>query len=123
MKRDYIDFHMVKDDHQAIHARLLNWARWVAPRAPSWISPMFRQYRSHAWQWHTPEVREVTDTLDAQQIEKEVSKLPDAHREAIRWAYVVCCPPIHAQRALGLTKDGLFRHVQDARTMLKNRLA
>lgn len=123
MKTDYIDFHAVRDEHLEIHRRLLNWARWVTPRTPSWVSPMFRMYRSHAWQWHTPEHRETCDMLDAQRIEKEVSGLPQKHREAVRWAYVICCPPIKAQRALGLTKDGLFRHIQDGRTMLKNRTA
>lgn len=123
MKRDYIDFHEVADIHLAIHARLCNWARWVRVRpASSWtVSPMFRQYRSKAFQWHVPEIKDEIDTLDAQAMEKAVFHLPDPHRAAIRWNYVFASNPGGMARQLGLSSDGLMRMVSDGRTMLKNR--
>ena len=114
------DFHHVDPEHKAIHDRLLNWARWVTPRTSSTVSPMFRQYRSHAWQWHTPEFRPTCDLIDAVLIEKTVARLPRTHRETIRWAYVYRCTPAIAIRELALSYEGLARHVRDARTMLKN---
>lgn len=122
MKRDYIDFHAVHDMHIEIHRRLLNWARWVTPGTKSWVSPMFRQCKSNAWQWHPPEFRESCDVLDAMKLEKTISTMPIKHRDTIRWAYVVCCPPSRAQRAFGLTKEGLMKHLEDGRAMLKNML-
>jgi hypothetical protein len=35
---------------------------------------MFRQYRSHAWQWHTSAFRPTCDLLDAVLIDKTVAK-------------------------------------------------
>lgn len=114
------DFHRVEPDQLDIHDRLLNWARWVTPRTSSTVSPMFRQYRSHAWQWHTPEHRPTCDTLDAVLIEKTLRRLPVAHREAIRWCYVYRCTPAIAARELALSYEGLARHVRDGRTMVRN---
>lgn len=115
-----VDYHHVEDKHNDIHQRLLNWASWVTPRSPSWISPMFRMYRSKAWQWHTPEYRVTCDTLDALAVEKGVSRLPEPHRSAVRWAYVVRCSPMHACKALGLSHEGLYRVLRDGRQMLSN---
>ena len=79
---------------------------------------MFRNYRSHAWQWHTPEHRETCDLIDAQWLERQVAKLPRFHREAVRWAYVHRCTPAIAARELGLNYEGLYRFVRDGRQML-----
>jgi hypothetical protein len=114
------DFHHVDDDQLDIHDRLLNWARWVTPRTSSTVSPMFRQYRSHAWQWHTPDYRQTCDTLDAVVIEKVVGRLPHVHREAIRWCYVYRCTPAIAIRSLALSYEGLARHLRDGRMMVRN---
>lgn len=117
-----IDFQHVEDKHRAIHERLLNWGRWVTPGRSSFVSPMFRQYRSNAWQWHAPEYRESCDILDGQLVEKEISKLPEPHREALRWCYVHRCAAIHACRALAVSYAGLALLVRDGRQMMCNRL-
>ena len=119
-KREIPDFNRVDPEHHEIHDRLLNWALWVTPRTPSTVSPMFRHYRSHAWQWHTPEFRPTCDLLDAVVIEKIVARLPHKHREAVRWSYVYRCTPAIAIRELALSYEGLARHVRDGRTMVKN---
>lgn len=120
MTKQAIDFAKVEPHQHAIHERLRNWAMWVVPRAGYAISPMFRGYRSHAWQWHTPEIRETCDMLDAQAIEKLVGGLPPKHRSAVRWAYVYRVTPAIAARELGLSYEGLFKHLRDGRQMLMN---
>ncbi len=117
-----VDFQHVEDKHKAIHERLLNWSRWVTPGRQSFVSPMFRQYRSNAWQWHTPEHRISCDIIDGQMVEKAVSKLPAPHREALRWCYVHRCSAIHACRALGVSYEGLARLIRDGRQMMCNRM-
>ena len=119
-----IDFHHVSARHDEIHARLENWARWVAVRPQTWKSqPMFRNYRSHAWQWHPPEIVIPVNSLEAHEIERAVSHLPEKHRAAIRWVYVFCkVHPNAVQRHLGLTKEALLNTINDGRDMLKNRL-
>lgn len=121
-KRQTPDFHRFYPHHSVIHERLLNWARWVTPRTSNSVSPMFRNYRSHAWQWHTPEHRETCDLLDAMVVEKAVGRLPVTHREAVRWAYVYRCLPYVACRELGVSEEGLARHIHDGRAMLQHAL-
>lgn len=118
-----IDFHAVEAKHAQIDARLRNWAEWVRPRRPSWISPMFRMARSNSRQWHSPEVGVQIDSLDAQAMEKAVFGLPPPHRDAVRWSYVICCRPAIACRALAVSMDGLHLLVRDGRQMLHNRSA
>lgn len=117
-----VDFHHVEDHQRDMDKRLQNWARWVKPRAPSWVSPMFRQARSNAWQWHAPEHRETCDILDAQVMEKEVCKLPAKQRDAVRWHYVFPCEPFRMCKALGVTEQALYGLVRDGRQMLMNRI-
>ena len=116
------DLHQVDKEHHAIDARLKNWARWLQPSKQNWVSPMFAQYRSKAWQWARPEVKDVLDTLDAMKLEKAVCALPDKHKVAVRWAYVLKCTPIHVCRTLGVNTQGLYDSLIDGRTMLINRL-
>lgn len=124
MKRDDIDFHLVKDEHLAIHAELENWSRWVRVRPVGWqVSPMFRMYRSNAWQWSRPEIRVEIDVPGAVAMEKAVSLLPEKHRTAIRWSYVLCGHPARMARDLGVSKQGLCDLIAAGRTMLKNRAA
>jgi DNA-directed RNA polymerase specialized sigma24 family protein len=122
MKRDdHIDFFVVKDEHLAIHGQLEQWARWVKVRPHGWqCSPMFRQYRSKAWQWARPEPRPATNVPEAVAMEKAVSLLPEKHREAIRWSYVFPGNPAAMARRLAVTPYGLRELVNDARSMLKN---
>lgn len=114
-----IDFHRVDEGHFRIDERLRNWARWVIPRRPSWVHPMWRQYRSsEVW---GAESGVPVDGLDAQLMEKQVSALPDRHRDAVRWAYVYRKSPHRIARHLGVSLDGLHRLVHEARQMLVNR--
>jgi len=115
-----VDFHHVDDRHKAIHARLLNWARWVTPSSPTAICPMFKQAKSNAWQWHTPEIREAVDLQDAMKVELMVCGLPDKERLAIKWAYIVRCVPGIARTATGTSDQGLLKLLQGARDMLIN---
>lgn len=123
MKREtHIDFHLIPDCHLAIHARLEQWARWVRVRPQGWqAAPMFRQYRSKSWQWEAPTLKTAVNELEAMEMEKAVSGLPEKHREAIRWQYVWCGGPVGMARRLGVTKQGLLDLVRDGRSMLKNR--
>lgn len=124
MRRDFVDFFLVEDRHLAIHARLEAWARWVRVRPHGWqTAPMFRQYRSHAWQWHERVPRTPVNVLEAVEMEKAVSALPEKHRDAIRWQYVWQSSPGVAARALGVSKGGLADLVNAARTMLVNRVS
>lgn len=123
MKREeHVDYHFVRDDHLAIHARLEAWARWVRVRPHGWqTAPMFRQYRSKSWQWEMPTVRASVNLNEAVAMEKAVSLLPEKHREAIRFAYVWCSSPIATARRLGVTKQGLLDLIHAGRVMLLNR--
>jgi hypothetical protein len=120
-QRDYIDFHAVPDSQLAMHDRLLNWARWVRVSAPFWQAPIWRLGKSNSRQWHNPELREETDILDGQAMEKAVFALPDKHRDAVRWHYVHRTSPTQARKHLGVTNEGLQRLVIDGRSMLINR--
>lgn len=118
-----VDYFIVSEAHADIHNRLELWARWVKPRKAGWtVSPMFRQYRSHAWQWETPEVRATINILDAVEIEKAVAQLPEKHKCAIRWNYVFKSSPVAMARQLGVSKEGLADLVRVGRTMLENRM-
>lgn len=123
MRRDdVVDYFQVQDGHLSIHTRLEQWARWVRVRPHGWqMQPMFRQYRSKAFQWHTPEPRPATNIPEAVEMEKAVSQLPEKHREAIRWVYVACDGPIAMARRLGVSKQGLLDLIHAGRTMLTNR--
>ena len=121
MTRQPPDFNRIEPHQEAIHERLRNWSRWVIVKPARLVHPMFRMYRP-AQHWDAKEFREPCDTLDAMQVEKIIYKLPETHREAVRWWYVYKCQPHTACRALGLTPDGLNRHVRDGRQMLLNLL-
>lgn len=124
MKRDAIDFHAVRFEHEAIHLRLLNWARYVGSgRGGTACSPMFRLYRCpDTWVDAMPHM--PVDTLDGSKIERAVAKLPEKHMGAVRWSYVYSVRgmgPKKACAALAVTPATLFDLVSDGRTMLKNR--
>lgn len=121
MQREYIDFHYVEPEQLPMHDRLLNWERWVRVTVPGWQASIWRMGKSNTRQWHEPEMREETDILDAQAMEKAITALPDKHRAAIRWHYVYRTTPTQARKRLGVTNEGLQRLVADGRTMLQNR--
>lgn len=121
--QDTVDYNHVKPEHEAVHERLSNWARWVRVRPHGWqTAPMFRMYQSKSRQWHAPDIQEPIDTLDAVLLEKAVSALPVKHRDAIRWSYVHCGNPVAMARELGVSKQGLADLVDSGRTMLQNRI-
>ena len=125
MRREPIDIFLVEKRHHAIHARLLNWAEWARVRGYPKTSPMFAALGvlTNSRQWHTPEIRDSVDPLDAQAVEKVVAQLPDRHAAAIRWWYVYQKPPVRMMaRALATNEHGLARYCTDARTMIDNRL-
>jgi hypothetical protein len=123
MKRDSIDFFLIPDAHLAIDARLCMWARWVKPgRSSGWIAhPMWKNYRSHAWQWHEPVIQLPMNTLQAHETEKAVAALPAKNRDAIRWNYVFRRDPAGMAQKLAVTRQGLLDLVSNGRTMLINR--
>ena len=122
MKRDYVDVFHVERHHEAIHARLLNWAAWVSVRPHYATSPMFQALgvRSNSRQWHAPDIRDTIDTLDAAAMEKMIHKLPAPHADAMRWWYVYKVPVGAYCRAAGVNPAGALRLCTDARTMLAN---
>ncbi len=123
MKRDAIDFFLIADGHALIHGRLEEWARWVKVHPHGWQThPMFKGYRSHAWQWERPEVQTPINTLRAAEMEKAVGALPEKQMWAIRWNYVFNGGPLVMARKLGVSMDGLQELVTQGRTMLKNRM-
>ena len=118
-----VDYNHIHPHHEAIHARLVNWRRWVTVRPHGWATaPMFRMYQSKSRQWHAPDIQEPIDTLDAVLLEKAVYALPEKHREAVRWWYVYRRDPVAMARNLGVSKQGLADLVDSGRTMLQNRL-
>ncbi len=121
--REIVDFNHVATEHEAIHARLENWRRWVIVRPHGWqTAPMFRMYQSKARQWEAPVIQNPVDTLDAVLLEKAVYALPEKHREAVRWWYVYRRDPVAMARSLGVSKQGLADLVDAGRTMLQNRI-
>jgi DNA-directed RNA polymerase specialized sigma24 family protein len=120
---EMVDYCYVSLEHELIHARLLNWERWVRVRPHGWFThPMFRHFRASK-QWETsPYIGTPVNTLDAAVLEKAVYALPDKHREAIRWWYVYRRDPVRMARLLGVSKQGLADLVNAGRTMLQNRL-
>ncbi len=118
-----VDYCHIATHHEAIHARLVNWERWVRVRPHGWATaPMFRMYQSKARQWEAPVIQNPVDTLDAVLLEKAVYALPEKHREAVRWWYVYRRDPVAMARSLGVSKQWLADLVDAGRTMLQNRL-
>lgn len=124
MKRDFIDFFVVRDDHIGIHARLEAWAQWVKVRPHGWqVSPMFRQYKADSWHGREKrrEPRIAVNIPQAVEMERAVSGLPEKHRTAIRFAYVCNASPRLTARDLGVSLHGLADLIHQGRTMLQNR--
>jgi hypothetical protein len=114
-----IDFHAVPHEHRHIDRRLLNWARWVRDRPQGFVHPMWRAYKSSEVWASEPGI--PVDSLDAADLERSVSALPERHRDALRWSYVYRGRPWKMCRALGVSEDGLAGLIRDGRQMLINR--
>jgi len=121
--QETVDYSHVAPQHEAIHARLENWKRWVSVRPHGWQThPMWRNSRTSK-QWEaSPHIGVQLNTLDAVLVEKAVSQLPEKHRAAIRWSYVHAGNPLAMARTLAVSKQGLADLVDSGRTMLENRL-
>lgn len=119
-RKPHIDFNAVSFAHEPIHERLTNWARWVRPRASSWVHPMWRNYKPDNW-YRVVSENSGLDPLDAQAVEKGVSALPDAHKFAIRWCYVYGGQPRKAAQHVGESLEGLQVLIVQGRSMLINR--
>lgn len=120
----YVDFSEIAPQHREIDERCANWARWAVTNTRTMVLPMFRLYRSDE-HWDEERAQKPTpiDPIDAQRIEKAVSKLPDKHRTAIRWCYIVRNQPLKMCKALGVSRRGLAYLVWESRVMLLNRRA
>ena len=116
-----VDFHAVLPQHEAIHADLENWARWVRNRqAAGTMQPMFRQAKP-AQHWEAVEAHEQTDRVAAAATEKAVHALPYKHCAAICWCYVYRTNPRPQAQQLGVSAQGLGELVREGRVMLMNR--
>lgn len=120
MMREAVDFHFVPEHQEAMHLRLLNWARAQRNSSGSATAPMFRQYRSSD-QWAQPNVSMPVDQRDAARINAAWQQLPGKHRAAIGWHYVTPGSPTKACKGIGCTMADLARLVVDGRQMLVNR--
>ena len=121
--QETVDYCHVKPEHEAIHQRLENWARWLRPRLSGWHThPMWRNSRTSR-QWEvSPDISAPVNALDALAIERTVAQMPVKHRDALRWWYVHAGNPVAIARTLGVSKQGLADLVDAGRTMLGNRL-
>ena len=117
-----ISITFVPAGQQAMHERLENWGRWADVRQYYTCSPMFRLYRSNSRQWQAPEIKPCIDILDAAKVEKAVTALPEPHRKAIVWFYIIRSGELQYRRKEGLTLEALNTLVLAARMMLINRL-
>lgn len=76
-----VDYNHIPAHNEAIHARLVNWERWVRVRHQGWFThPMFKNFRASK-QWEaSPHIGTPVDTIDAALIEKAVYALPPQNR-------------------------------------------
>lgn len=116
--KDGIDFNVIKPEHEAIHQRLENWARWCKGSNSGNVHPMFRQYRNGYWEpAPTPTSSNVIDAVEVQKIMKDI---PEPQRIAIQWFYVKPGSPKKVCFALGVNKRDLLELIHQGRTMMKN---
>lgn len=121
LMKAYVDYNLVKAEHEEIHVRLQNWARWVRGGNTALSHPMWRFFKEKEASESVPLDHIPINSLDAHMLEKLVVDLPEKNRHAVRWWYVYANNPRKAAKLLGVTMDALNELVHDARTMLKNR--
>lgn len=120
--RDTVDYNYVAPEHEAIHARLENWARYVSVRRIAWpMQPMFRNAKTPRGWDADPHIPQLVDSLDGHVIEKAVAGLPSKRRTLIRWLYVFpWVPDTVVRRELALTRQDSCDEIKKARDMLHN---
>jgi len=122
MRREATDFFTVEPRHEAVHAALENWARWVRNRQSGGKQgPIWRLGKPPQHWEAVDDAPQPVDSLAAADMEKRVGALPWKHCEAIRWSYVYRNNPRSKAQALGMSLDGLQELVRVGRTMLINR--
>lgn len=125
--RGYVDLNAVLPQHRQIDARLANWGRWCHGPTRRDVSPMFRGMPPQPHLRQPGDIAaEPLDTMDAAKVSKEVSRLPEKHRAALNWCYVLDprskdASPTRACKKLGTSFQGLADLLRDARQMLINR--
>ncbi len=120
MKREIHDMSFVREEHIAIHNRLLNWQKWSRDHGRSAaVHPMFREYRNA---YDEPQGGGIPcDTLDAIKVQKAYTQLPEKQRWVLLWWYTrPYIPVMRVRQALGLTTPALYDLVHDSRSMMKN---
>lgn len=121
-----VDFAPVPPSQWAMHDRLENWAKWCYGRTArdSDTSPMFTLHRSDAWEDREYGAATVVpiNKFDAADIAEGVAVLPEKHRKAIQWRYLMDCKnPKGKAQELAVSLQGLADLVRDARQILINR--
>lgn len=125
MKRDAVDFQVIPLHQDKMHLRLDNWARWCEGPCRYDVAVGFGLFRSDEFTDKEDrletEIRPPVNVLDAHKMQKGVSELPEKHRKAVQWYYVVRSAPIRACRQIACTPAMLVELVDDGRQMLINR--
>lgn len=117
LMKAYVDYNLIKAEHEEIHLRLQNWAKWTRVGRFAWMThPMWRYFKERE-----PQPSSTCNTLDAHEVEKLIADLPQKNRQAIRWWYVYASNPKTAAKQMGVTLEVLDALVHDGRTMLKDR--
>jgi len=125
--RGYVDFNAVPEAHRQIDARLVNWGRWCHGPMRRDVSPMFRGMPREPQLRQPGDIApELMDPMDAVKLAKAVAGLPEKHRAALNWCYVMDprskeASPGRACKKLGTSLQGLADLLRDARQMLINR--
>lgn len=117
-----VDFSHVPSHQDAIHDRLINWARWCQSGAGRGkVLPMFQGYRDNYWEIPAAKASPI-NVPDAVMVQKTMAHVPEKHRLSVQWCYVYRNSPMRVCQALGVSRDGLMRLINDGRDMVKNRL-
>lgn len=118
-----VDFSLIPDRQQAMHARLVDWGRSCNGGASDETAPMFRQFQSNnaAAGGYARDINVPVDRSDASRLGRSIYGLPEPHRLSLHWYYVKRTSVMQGRRSLACTAAALAQYVIDARTMLINR--
>ena len=87
VQESFVDYNHVHPEHEAIHARLENWRRWVTVRPHGWQTALCFVCISQKGYWHVLSFRTLLTPWTPRKIERAVSRLPIKNRRQIRWCY------------------------------------
>lgn len=121
MKMDDIDLiYRVMPEHEAINARLENWAHWSKDRM------IYRSCASLEGRYTSPQndddrqPRLIFDVQDALRMHRAICRMPEKHRKMLHMWYIHKPPVFKIRRLLGLTREGAEKMLMDARQMAIN---